>query len=657
MKMISKLIAVSALAVSSAAAVAQVSLEATSGSGDPGDPVQIFVDLTGDGSTNAQSWYVTYPTDLISSVDAAQCGASNPDISSDTGVNCAASCGTVNPGPGLSCVLYILNPTSLLTPAAIATTQLGPIEFTIDSTAPPGTTIDLGFFQPDPAATTTGGTITVNAPAGGFYGSNPVPGAELDFGFADIGQPTTTSFTVTNASADDFDVTGFASVPAEISTPGGTFTVPGSGSFEFTGNDAIVCNPDTLGPNTGTFEVEHDAAGGAGSPVEYSYTCLGQAPNVQVSETTITLNGVINGPAPTATFDITNASTAAPNTTSAAQNAALAEESVAEIAITTGLADNTISVDETDTVTIECTTDTADSFTETISLTYDDPQPDGTPEPAQIDVTVNCEIANAFPVYESVPTPGSALAFGPITNGTTSSPLGVDVGNSGAVGGADLDVTNVEIAGTDAAQFDLTWSAFTVPAGDGPDGTNDFTVTCSPDSVDSFTADLIVDTNDPDQPSGGFTYPLTCEGTSDAVFTSDPDPLGTLNLGVVPPGSTTPEGFIDFNNEGTFDPLDVDCTVTDDEDVFTFTPETISFTIQPGGTESVGFQCTPPTPGSFTATVQCDITGTVGPISTGYDVVCQGQPLVVPTLDRWALLLMALAVLGIGGLAGRRMMA
>ncbi|MFN2335042.1 MAG: hypothetical protein ABR550_11535, partial [Wenzhouxiangellaceae bacterium] len=114
-------------------------------------------------------------------------------------------------------------------------------------------------------------------------------------------------------------------------------------------------------------------------------------------------------------------------------------------------------------------------FTEVLTLQYDDPAAAG--GLGEIEVTVNCDIDNAFPVYESVPTPGSTLAFGPVTNGTVSDPLGVDVGNSGAVGGADLNVTAAALSGANAAQFDLTFAPFTVPAGAAPDGTDDITLT------------------------------------------------------------------------------------------------------------------------------------------------------------------------------------
>jgi hypothetical protein len=645
----SALIACAAVGAATHASAA-IELSVNSEVGAVGDPVVVTYDYSALDADNANFFQfdLTFDTNALTLTNFSNCGNNAPatHISQCT-----------NPSPGV--VRVIISDQSLpfeeISPLSI--TPFGQVTFTIDQpgVTPIGIIDAIGGDQTGTALTvnTSDGTVEGTITGNSGFASSPAPGSTIALGTGDVGSASSLSpqlITVSEIGDETLDVTALTFTGANassFSTTTAPFTIADGGS------DVIVdvnCTPDARGDLTGTLELTNNSVNNPNP--QYSLTCAGTSPNVAAAPLTVNLNGTIGQTNPTGIFDITNADD---GFTSNALNAALAESGTAEISITDGLTDTTISVDETDQIQVECDTTSAGTFNETISLTYDDPL--GTGGTSQIDVTVNCEIANAFPVYESVPTPGSTLAFGPITNGDTSAPLGVDVGNSGAVGGADLNVTAASITGADAAQFDLTFTPFTVTAGAAPDGTDDITVTCSPDTVDPFTADLVVNTDDPAEPAGGFTYPLTCEGTSNAVFDSDPEPNGTLNLGVVPPGSTTPEGFIDFSNEGTSDELSVACTVTDSEGVFTVDPTTIDFTIQAGDTESVGFQCTPPTPGSFTASLACDITGTVGPISTGYDVVCQGEPLVVPTLDRWGLLLMALFVLGIGGLAGRRMMA
>ncbi|MFN2335043.1 MAG: IPTL-CTERM sorting domain-containing protein [Wenzhouxiangellaceae bacterium] len=102
------------------------------------------------------------------------------------------------------------------------------------------------------------------------------------------------------------------------------------------------------------------------------------------------------------------------------------------------------------------------------------------------------------------------------------------------------------------------------------------------------------------------------------------------------------------------DDITVSCSVTDTAGVFTFTPDPINLTIAPGGTESVGFQCTPTTPEVFSAEVSCAIGGDVDTQTADFTVLCQGQPLVVPTMNRWGLMLLALMLLMVAGFAGRR---
>ncbi|MDT8410632.1 MAG: hypothetical protein RQ741_13620, partial [Wenzhouxiangellaceae bacterium] len=300
--------------------------------------------------------------------------------------------------------------------------------------------------------------------------------------------------------------------------------------------------------------------------------------------------------------------------------------------------------------TVSCDNTMQGNFTSTITVGWDDPVT-GARDSGTIGAT--CDVTNAVPSFTSVPVAPGPLAFGVVTNGVTSAALGIDVGNDGVGPAPDSDLTIAGIA-TDNPVFTATLvNAGPFPVG-APDGTDDITVTCTPDAVGPITGTLTVTHNGDDNPTA---FDLTCEGESDATFVSDPAPGGVLNLGVVPPGSTTQEGFIDFSNEGTVDELAVSCSVADVAGVFSFTPNPIAFTLAPGATESAGFQCTPDSPASFEAVVSCDITGGPDPIAAEYTVLCQGQPLVVPTMSRWGLMVLSLSLLLVAGFAGRRMMA
>lgn len=568
-----------------------------------------------------------------------------------------------SPSPG-TILLTVSTGASNASPALDTAVPFGTITFDVDGGAPLATTFPIsisvntaiqnGTSTNNPSdLSTDDGSITLAITGDAGFASTPSPGSTVALGSGEIGVASSLSpelITVSEVGDQTLDVTALT-FSGTNDTAFSTTTAP----FMITDGGADVdvdvsCTPDARGALTATLELTNNSVNAPNA--QYDLTCSGLSPNVAATPLTVNINGVIGAPNPTGSFDVTNAQD---GFTSDALNAALAESGTAEISITDGLTDATISVDETDEVVLECDTTAAGMFSETITLTYDDPLAGG--GMGQIDVTVNCDIANAFPVYESAPTPGSTLPFGTVTNGTVSAPLGVDVGNSGAVGGADLNVTAASITGANAAQFDLTFAPFTIPAGQAPDGTADLSVTCSPDTTGAFTAALTVNTDDPAEPMGGFTYDLTCEGESDGTFVSDPAAGGTLSLGVVPPLSITPEGFIDFSNTGAVDNITVDCSVTDIAGVFVFTPDPIDFTIAPGGSESVGFQCTPTSPDTFTANVACTIGGDPNVTAADFSVVCQGQPLVIPTMSRWGLVVMSLMLLLVAGVAGRRMLA
>ena len=605
------------------------------------------------------------PAQLTPQTDAAANPNVNGCVADLPASHTGAFTGCNNPTPGA----IALTVTDQLTGTILPTTSVGSITFDVAAGLAPGTIspIEMTFLS---ATDDTGsalvagdlalndGSITISVtPGESFFSSSPVPGSTIDFGSAVVGTATTPdeTITVSNLSTDTaFDITAAAgnfavgSGSYSLTSPAIPATVAASGSVDLDLN----CTPGARGNNTGTFTITTDADNVTSA--DYPTVCTGLSPNVAAAPLTVTLNGTVGGTDPSGSFDITNAED---GFASDALNAALSEGAVPEISITDGLTDTTISVNETDAVTVECSAVAAGTFSETLSLQYDDPvAPGGV---AQIDVTVDCNIANAFPVYESVPTPGSTLDFGSLVNGNTSGPLGVDVGNSGAVGGADLNVTGASISGADAGQFVLTFAPFTIPAGQSPDGTDDISVICDPDSIGTFSASLAVNTDDPAEPGGGFSYPLECESTSNAQFSLAPAVQdGVLSLGTVAPG-TTASGTLTFSNAGT-DPLTVTCdALTDDNGgVITANPDPISFTLPPDS-GVVTFEGTPPEVGTFEELLaNCTVTGD-GFTTQNFDVTVavSGRPLVIPTMSRWGLVVMSLVLLLVAGVAGRRMLA
>jgi|GEM_PF-1391739 len=663
MNKIRDIFAASVLMLSAGTVMAQVDLNATDANGSPGGDVDVFIELTGDGSTSTPSWRLIYPTSEVSAVDASQCDASTPDISTDTSVNCSAGCGLFDPGVGFDCVSYILLPTNVVANTPVASTTFGPITFTIDPGAAAGSSFDVFFDDTDLVGTTDPGTISVAlSPGVTLYSSNPAIGENVDFGSAVVNSTTAgqtivvsneqtdgTSFniqgTTGGASAGaTIDVTAPAMFPTAVPGDGGTTTV----------DVTFTCTPTSRGPQTGTLTVDNNADLPLGDET-YPFDCRGLSPNVAVSPITVNISGsTADATAPTGSFDVTNIQD---GSASDALNAAIADlGNSAEISILTGLADNTITVGETDTVTLECDNSVATGgvVSETIRLTYDDPVAAG-----QIDVTVNCDISDVAPGYTSNPAVPGPLAFGQIANGDTSAPQTIDIGNEGSVGtgaGAELEITGAVLS--DTTNYSFAPDPFTATlAADAPNGTASVDVTCGPQSIGNFPATLTVNTNDGDQ-----VYNLTCEGTSNAGFAVSPAGAldGTLNIGSVPPNTLT-SGSMTISNTGT-DPLEVDCTLTDNNmGVIAFNPvPAFPVTIPPDLT--LTFQGTPPGIGTFSETLDCtvtdpSVTAAPDPDTFSTTIAVTGRPLVIPTMSRWGLVVMSLMLLLVAGFAGRRMMA
>ncbi|GAB4184189.1 MAG: hypothetical protein Tsb002_06940 [Wenzhouxiangellaceae bacterium] len=628
-------------------AFADISINVNDASGNVGNTVVVTYDYAALDADDAGGFQfdITYDPAALTPTDVTMCGNNRPATHN---ASCTEPGGAGN-GTVRTLIADFTPPTDEIAPFNIA--SFGQITFQINQ-AGAHTLTFTGAVGSDIAGgnvnmTGNNATITGAIVGAAGFGSVPASGSTLTFGPVEVGSPTAAqNITVSETGDQTLDVTAIAFTT-------GTDFASGTAPFMIADGGAsvdvdVTCTPTARGLVMDTLELTNNSVNDPNP--QYSLECSGTSPNVAVNPLTINLAGVIGGTNPSDTFDITNAQD---GFTSDALNAALAESGTAEISITAGLTDGTISVDETDSVTVECSTAAAGMFTETISLTYDDAAAAGGTN--TIDVTVNCDIANAFPVYESVPTPGSTIDFMTVTNGTVSAPLGVDVGNSGAVGGATLNVTAAALSGANAAQFDLTFAPFTVPAGQAPDGTNDITITCSPDTVGMFTATLTVNTDDPAEPAGGFTYPLACEGVSDAGFDSNPAAPGPINFGVLFPGANSDETII-FSNTGTVDDLTVDsCTLTADPEFTLVAPAAFPQTIAAGGTLDIVLNCAVAAPGLFSGTLSCVVNDAQGnPVATPtFDLACTGQPLVIPTLSQWGLLAMALLLLFAGAIAFR----
>jgi len=506
-----------------------------------------------------------------------------------------------------------------------------------------------GFFDTS-AAPVAGifddGELTGSITGNSGFASTPAPGATIALGESEVGAVSGLSpqnITVSEIGDQTLDVTAIA------------FAGPDAGDFSTTvapfmiadgGADAIVdisCTPSSRGNLTATVELTNNSVN-APAPV-YDLTCAGLSPNVQVPAGPINFGGLTIDPNPlTATFDVTNPDD---GFTSDAMNVTAAAVGDAEITVAPA-GPLTIATAATETYTISCDNTAAGTFTSTITITWDDPVSGGT-----LDDTIDteCVVIDEVAEYESVPPAGSTLNFGAVLNGDISPALGVDIGNSDtdATPNADLTISAATITGPDAAVFTLVTNPTgdVIPAGQAPDGTDNAEVTCSPtDGFSTFTATLTISSNDP---GGDATYPLTCDGDSDAALDSNPPAGGTVSLGIIGPGGSA-DTTITLTNTGTTDDISLDsCVLTADPEITLVSPVGFPVAIGPGTSTDIVLNCTPGAPGTFTGTLACEATDVQGVlIPLNYDLICSGQAVEVPTLSRLGLLAMIMALMAVG---------
>lgn len=652
------------------AAVAQ-GVNITDESGAPGTSVPVTLEYTA--QNNLRQWQVEISYD--SSVLTPQ--TTTDMVFGEIPDGCLASPGAnwdmslsacTNPSPG-TILITVSSGAPNGSPALDTAVPFGTITFDIDPAAPLATVFPLpiavntairnGTSTNAPSdLTTSDGSITTSVPAGqSFYDSTPDIGGSLVFGNVVVGQASAVqNIQVVNLQDDmmnSFDITagtGGSGTDVTIgrSVAGGfPATVPADGGATTVDVD-FTCTPNARGNLNGDLQVENDSDN-EGPNAIYSFSCTGLSPNVQIPAGPIALSSTVAGSDPTGSIDVTNPQD---GFTSTANNVtATAGAGSAEITVVTGGPTN-IAPGGSFGFTVSCDSSAEGNFSRTIDLAWDDPAVMGGTGTGSIDV--ECAISDTAPIYESDPAPGSPLALS-APFGTQAVATGLDIRNANPNNLADDLLINSATA--DDPVFSVTVNQGTFPPNGSFDGSDDIEVTCTPPGVGTITGTLTVDTNDPNQPGGGFTYDLSCEGTGDSLSTN-PGDGGTLGLGTVPPGSSTGQGFIDFTNNRIDGDIDVDCTVTDPAGVFTVSPDPIDITIGPGATESAGFQCTPNDVSSFEADVSCSVVGALRGTEPGlsFTVACAGRPLVVPTMNAWGLIVMSLILLLVAGVAGRRVL-
>lgn len=633
--------------VLSSQAMADITITVNNNAGSVGGNVVVTYDYSALDADDVGGYQfdTLYDPVALTPIDITNCGNNIP-------ASHGSSC-TEPGGPGNGTIRTLIAdfspPANELTPFNIA--PIGQWTFQINQSGVHNLTFSNGVGSDlvggNVNITGNDATITGTITGAAGYASAPAPGATIALGNGIVGTPSAGSpsnITVSETGDQTLDVTAIAIAganAADFSTATAPFMIVDGGPAVPVD---MSCTASARGARTATVELTNNSIN-TPNP-QYSLTCGGLAPLVQIPAGPVALSALTIGAAPSAPVTITNNN--ADGFSSIANNlTAVAGAGDTEITVSGG--PTNLAAGGTFDFTVSCdNTAPGGSFSRVIDFTWDNPDAAGTNSGS---ITVNCTITNELAEYESVPAPGTPLNFGAVLNGDTSAPLGVDIGNSDtdAVPNATLTITGATITGPNAAVFNL----LTDPTGDtfapgvAPDGTNDAEVTCSPtDGFSTFTATLTISSNDPD---GDATYPLTCDGDSDAALVSTPPAGGTVSLGIIGPGGSA-DTTITLTNTGTTDPISLDsCNLTADPEITLVSPVAFPVAIAAGASTDIVLNCTPGSPGTFTGTLSCsasDVQGTIIPLN--YDLICSGQAIEVPTLSRSGLLAMILALMAVG---------
>lgn len=236
--------------------------------------------------------------------------------------------------------------------------------------------------------------------------------------------------------------------------------------------------------------------------------------------------------------------------------------------------------------TVSCTSATAGTFNQTLTLTTSDPQQPTATYP------VACNVLGP----EVAPTPANNTTLTlTSTQGGTAPTATVTLANGGP---GSLTATPSGLSGALSVSPSGT---VTIPApfvvqSDAKGGPNQqaFTVTCATTTPGTYNQTLTFTTNDGDE--GTLSYPISCAVAGPEIDTT-PVPGTQLDISAAPgmPGSTT----LDVRNTGSA-PLDV--ATLGLATPFSATPG--SFAVAPGATQTVTVSCAAATTAPATATLQ-----------------------------------------------------
>ncbi|MBZ0237575.1 MAG: choice-of-anchor D domain-containing protein, partial [Deltaproteobacteria bacterium] len=456
------------------------------------------------------------PTQMITITNAAAAGATAPltiDVSeaiADVSITCNPGCSTTIPINGMATVTVTFAPTAALM-------RSGNVQ--IMANDPNEGTTNVSVMG-------TGGEsdLVVSSPFN--FGNVPVSqvgGSVQNLTITNAGNMSLNTTTMTITGSTEFSF-AFGTAPC-TSGQSCTRTVTAAAG-NGTASIPLRCDPTTSGPKTATLLIESDDPSPPGGQT-VTLNCTGTVPTMTTAPSSLTFgNQRINTSSGAMTFQISNA--------------AGASVAPLDYSVTRPAAHFLMSIGATQ-CNPTCTGTLAAGASATVSVVFRPTTPG--PKSDMITVTGN-DPANAMdtvavsgtgvqplivldaPTPATPPTTGGALAFGNVTNNTTSTGQTITVRNNGTM---DLMISNV--INTNPGDFNITAPA---TATLGPTETQSWTVTCDPETQGPKTGTIQIINNSENDTSVDIALSCTSiEGR--LVVTASPVAVsgGTINFGPV----------------------------------------------------------------------------------------------------------------------------
>lgn len=459
-------------------------------------------------------------------------------------------------------------------------------------------------------------TLTVTAPPPApDFSSIPAPNIPLDFGASSVGVPMTQTLILrkTGAAAlwvDFRAITGEHADDFSFIEPDFPITIPDQG-FQVVAQ--IQCTPSDTGLRTATLTLSTNVVGN--SIVTYPLSCLGKMPPGYASEppdgSTLFIGMSPVGASISQTFSVKETG----GTDLVVDMVSITGPDAEDFAVILPALPFTIAEGgDPQIVRIKCQHfDSGAVHTATLKLSTNDPN---NPFP-----TYQLECLGRGPVYASRPAPEQTIDLGHTTLGTsTQATLEI-----AATGGGHVVVNLATLEGPQKADFQIISPSFPLTLQENKTPTA-IHIACTPTTTGRHTANLVLTTNDIENPT--VHYPLVCTGEIAPVagYASAPPPGSTLDLG---------ETFIDMPVTQTLTvseigelELEVAIKTLNGPAAKDFEILSLPLTINEGESpKNIKIQCTPSQVGLRTArlTLATNDTSEPGHSAPFYDLTCTGN--------------------------------